>query len=99
VATTGTGKQSQGQLRRRPKRGQRRCSGDGDSGTAVDFSSLTVPLRNPPGSRFSRDATMCYIGGMSLVSVVLKWPTPRINIFCVGYLYIVGTYDYWYQLY
>jgi hypothetical protein len=42
----GTRKQSPGQLRwqRRPKRGRRWCSGDGnvDGGAAVDFGSLTA---------------------------------------------------------
>jgi hypothetical protein len=31
------------------------------------------------------------------VSVVPKWLTPKISIFGVDCLYIVNTYDYWYQ--
>jgi hypothetical protein len=43
-----------------------------DDDEAADFGSLMVSFQNPPGSRFSRCGTVCYIGGMSLVSVVLK---------------------------
>jgi hypothetical protein len=75
-----------------------RCS-DGDGGTASDFGSLTVSLWNPLGSRVSSRGTLCYIGGISLVSVILKCPTPKISIFGVGCLYTIGTYDYWYWLY
>jgi hypothetical protein len=72
-------------------------SGDGDA--LVDFGSLTASLWNPPDSRVSRYGTVCYRGGMSLVSVILKWPTPNISIFGVSYLYTADTYDYWYRLY
>jgi hypothetical protein len=67
--------------------------------TVSDVGSLTVSLRNPPSSRVSRRGTVFYIGEMSLVSVILKWLTPKISIFGIDCLYIADTYDYWYRLY
>jgi hypothetical protein len=79
---------------------------EGDGGTLVTTKGTATmawrqilvvwrsSLQNPPGSRFSRRGIVCYIGGMSLVSVVLKWPTPKISIFGVDCLYTADTYDY-----
>jgi hypothetical protein len=77
---------------------------EGDGGalvmaTTADFGTLTASLQNPPISRVIVRETVLYIGGTSLVSVVLMWLTPKISIFGVDCLYIVVTYDYWYRLY
>jgi hypothetical protein len=56
-------------------------------------------LRNPLGSRVLRCDTVCYIGGRSLVSVVLNWPIPKIMIFGGWYYYIAGIKNYRYRLY
>jgi hypothetical protein len=83
-----------------------RCFGDGDgdisapvTATTADFSSQTASLRNPPVSRVTIRVIVLYIGGTSLMSVVLMWPTLKISIFCVGCLHTAGSSDYWYQLY
>jgi hypothetical protein len=56
-------------------------------------------LQNSPVSMVSVCGTVLCIGGTFFVSVILVWPTPKISIFGVGYLYTVGTYHYWYRLY
>jgi hypothetical protein len=56
-------------------------------------------LWNPPVSRVSTRETLFYIGGSSFMSVILTWPTPKITIFGVGYLYTADTNNYWYRLY